>query len=189
MDREITVTLTPRLVRWTLYYQFRPLIFIFIFIFLALISNVYIFISRGGLFTWKTCLAYMPAVLIPLFLCTLLYSAYSKSLAQIKKLKSPVMKYRITDDFMQVQSELGSVKNPWSVYKGLRKNEKLWRVISPTGATISLPADILDDKMNALLSTKLSSKAAGAGSRFPLILGVLLLLFIILMYFFKLSPH
>ena len=189
MDREISVTLTPKLVRWTLYYQFRPLIFIFIFVFLALISNVYIFISQGGVFTWKTCLAYMPAIVIPLFLCSLLYSAYSKSLAQIKKLRSPVMKYRMTDDFMQVQSEVGSAKNPWSVFKGLRKNGKLWRVISPTGATISIPTDFLDEKAKDFLSSKLSSKTARVWSRFPLILGFLILLFIILMYFFKLSPH
>lgn len=189
MDREITVTLTPKLMRWTLYYQFRPLILIIIFVFLALISNVYLFVSRGGLFTWKVWLAYMPAVIIPLFLCSLIYSAYSKSLAQIKKVKSPLMKYRMTDDFMQVQSELGSAKNPWEAFKGLRKNGKLWRVIAPTGATISIPVEFLDDKAKDFLSSKLSSKTVRPGSRFPLIFGFLLLLLIILIYFFKLNPH
>jgi hypothetical protein len=188
MDREITVNLTPKLMRWTLYYQFRPLIFIIVFVFLALISNVYLFVSRGGVFTWKTCLAYMPALFIFLFICSLLYSAYSKSLAQIKKLKSPVMKYRMMDDGLVVQSELGSGKNLWAAFKGLRKNGKLWRVIAPTGATISIPVEYLDDKAKDFLSSKLSSTTARPRSRFPLILGFLLLLFIILMYFFKLNP-
>ncbi len=189
MDREITVTLTPRLVKWTLYYQFRPLIFIVIFVFLALISNIYIFISRGGVPDWKTYLSYLPAVAIPLFLCFLLYSAYSKSLTQIKKLKSPVMKYRMTDEGLVIQSELGSVKNPWAIFKGLRKNGKLWRIISPTGATISIPVDFLDEKAKAFLSSKLSSITVPFWNRFPVILGFLLLVLIILMYFFKPHPH
>jgi hypothetical protein len=158
MDREITVTLTPQLVRWTLIYQFQPLLFIFGFVFLALACNIYLFISRGGHLTPTTGFAYLASLFIPLFLCRRLYSAYSKSMAQMNQMKSPIMQYRLTDEGLYLRSELGSGKTRWADFRGLRKNPKLWRVIAPSGATISLPVELLDEELKAFLSAKVPSK-------------------------------
>jgi hypothetical protein len=158
MDREITVTLTPRLVRWTLAYQFQPLFFIFGFVFLALAFNLYLFISRGGVFTLTTGPAYTTSIFIPLVFSARLYSAYSKSMDQVNKLKSPLMKYRFMEEGLYIRSELGSVKTSWAHFKGLRKNAKLWRVIAPTGSTISLPVELLDEELKIFLSAKLPSQ-------------------------------
>jgi hypothetical protein len=158
MDREITVTLTPRLVRWTLIYQFQPLLLIFGFVFLALACNIYLFISRGGHLTPTTGVAYLASLCIPLFLCMRVYSAYSKSMAQMNKMKSPIMKYRFKDEGLYLQSEMGSGKTRWADFKGLRKNPKLWRVIAPNGTTISLPVEVLDEELKGFLSAKLPSK-------------------------------
>jgi hypothetical protein len=110
-------------------------------------------------------------------------------MAQLKRMKSPILKYRITDDGIYLRSELGSGKTPWSVFKGLRKNKKIWRVIAPSKSTISLPVELLDEELKAFLSSQLPSKTRGAWNWFSILLGLLLLILIFFLYFIKQPPR
>jgi membrane protein implicated in regulation of membrane protease activity len=154
MDLKMTVTLTPRVLRWAIFYQLRHLIILIGSITLALIGAV-AFMARRGADLPTTAYA------LPIFLLFLLffafYSSYSRSMAVVRKMKSPRMKYRITDKYFYVETDLSSGKNSWSVFKGLQKNGRLWLVVIHSGAAFLIPTEFLDEKLKAFLSSKLPS--------------------------------
>ncbi len=188
MDREITVSLTPRLLRWTLFYQFRQIIFIFGIIFFILIIYIFNFISRGGVLIPETCISYSPILIGPLLIGFLLFSSYSKNLAQIQKMKSPSIKYRMTDEWLYVQSELGSGQNAWAAYKEIRKNAKLWRVVAQSGVSYIIPVELLDEELKTFLSAKLPKSPRDSNRLFKT-LAFWLLASVVVMYFLRQSHH
>lgn len=188
MDKEITVTLTPKLIRLTLFYQFRQNIIFIGFIILVLASTQFLAISHGSFQPMAVLLNFLPFLFILFFLGVIFYSAYSKNIAMIRKMKSPDVKFRITDDWLYVDSDLTSGKNSWAVYKGLQKNKKIWRVITQTGASHVFPVEQMDEELKAFLSKKLPKPPRTLYGYFKiLIFG--LLVFVVLMYFLVHGHH
>jgi hypothetical protein len=133
--------------------------------------------------------AYATPGIFILFIGWIVYYSYRHSLAQVRKMKTPVIHYRVTDEFLYVQSDLASGQNSWAIFKGLQKHAKLWRIITQQGASMILPVENLDDALKSFLSAKLSSVDKPFGSRFFVILGFWFLVFIVIMYFFKSKHH
>ena len=188
MDRQINVTLTPGLIRWTLYYQLQFLIILFGFGFLLVAYNLYHFISRGGVVGTEMLLSFLPYLAVPLFFGILLYSAYSKNIALIKKMKTPVVKYRITDEWLHVESDLASGQNSWVVFRGLQKNAKLWRLITQSGAAFIFPVELLDEELKAFLSAKVP-KSSRPLNRVLVFVAFWALLTFFFFWFFKSMRH
>ena len=155
MDREITVTLSPRVLRWAVFYQLRSLIILFGSIALALIGAA-AFMGQHEADPPNT--VYVLPVFMLFFLLFVFYLTYSRSMAIVRKLGNPDRKYRITDEYLYVESDLSSGKSSWTIFKGLKKNAKLWRVVIPSGAVFVIPAECLDEELKAFLSAKLPSK-------------------------------
>jgi hypothetical protein len=156
VDREVTVTLTPQLLRLTLFYQARAALWFLLLAFLWILANLGIYLAYGGVLTGAAYFSVLPVALILIFLCLRFYGSYARGLAQIQKMKNPEMKYRFTDDWLYVDSELGSSKNSWQAVKGLRKNTKLWRLVSQSNASFALPVEQLDEDLKTFLTSKFS---------------------------------
>ena len=128
---------------------------------------------------------YLSPVLMLLFLLFVLYSAYSRSTAMVRKMKSPHMKYRITDKWFYVESELSSGKNSWSVFKGLQKNARLWLIVIHSGAAFVIPAEFLDEKLKTFLSSKLPTKPVNYLTKTFKIVALWLLAVIVVLYWIR----
>jgi hypothetical protein len=185
MDRELTVNLTPRIIRWTIFYQLRPLLLIFGIMGLVVIWNFYMVFSHGSPMASELLTQFLPYLLFPVFFGVIIYSSYRKNLALIAKMKTANIKYRITDDWLYVESDLGTGQNSWLLYKGLWKNAKVWRVVLNSGGAHVFPVEQLDEELKIFLSAKLPNKGRGANWFFRVLAGWLLVLIIIL-YFLKL---
>jgi hypothetical protein len=164
MDREVTVNLTPQLLRLTIFYQARAILWFLLLAFLWVVANLGIFLSYGGVLTGAAYFSVLTVAIILAFIALKFYGSYAKGLSQIQKMKNPEMKYRFTDDWLYVDSELGSSKNSWPTVKGLRKNPKLWRLISQSNTSFSIPVEQLDGELKAFLTAKfLKGKGAQLG--------------------------
>jgi len=186
MDREITVTLTPQLLRLTIFYQARAILLFFLLFFLWILANLVIFWVFGGVLTGAAYFSVLPVALILIFLCLRFYGSYTRSMAQIQKMKNPEMKYRFTDDWLYVDSELSSSKNSWEMVKGLRKNPKLWRLITQSNASLAIPIEQLDEDLKVFLSSKLSKKP---GKNPVLVLVIWLVVFVLVLYISRIVLH
>jgi|GEM_PF-3556171 len=188
MDREISVNLTPLLVRWTIYYQLRPLFLFLSAMFLLIAWNIWMVLSHGGVWSTEAWLSILPYFLIPVFLTVLLYRGYTKNLALIRKMKTPVMKYRFTDEWLYVESDLTTGKNAWSLYRGLLKHKKIWRLLTHPGAAHVFPTELLDSELKAFLTSKVP-KAERFGRRFLRLLTIWLVAFAVILYLLRNWHH
>jgi hypothetical protein len=125
MNREITVTLTPELIKWSFRLRLRSS-FNHVFIQNALIDSV-----------------------SPLLV-------YKKNLKRFREIKNPILKYQITDEGINLESEWENNRYSWSVLKKFRKNEKVWGIITPSSLNIILSVELLDDEIKNFLSEKLT---------------------------------
>lgn len=189
MDREITVNLTPRLIRWTLFYQLRPLIAIFIIVTLGLSFDSFTAFSQKGILSMDAWIHFLPVLLIPAFFVFAFYSAYSKNLAQVRKMKTPTVKYRITDESFYVESDLTQGKTAWVAYKELRKNAKLWQVVVQGGSAHILPVELLDEELKSFLSAKLPKPSRTWKRSSFTIFAIWLLLLVVVYFFFRQGRH
>jgi hypothetical protein len=158
------------------------------FAFIVLACIQFSIISQGNYQTMDVLLNFLPFLLVPVFFGAIFYSAYSKNMAMIRKMKTPDVKYRITDDWLYIDSDLSSGKNSWAVYKGLRKNAKIWRAITQAGASQILPVEQLDEELKAFLSEKLL-KPPRTLYGYLRILVFCLFVFVVLMYLFVHGHH
>ncbi len=188
LDREITVTLTPKIIRLTIYYQFLKYIYFIGFAFLALTCAEFFIVSQGHFQTMDVLLNFLPFLVVPVFFGFVFYSAYSKNMAMIRKMKTPDIKFRITDDWLYIDSDLTSGKNSWAIYKGLQKNKKIWRVITQTGASHVFPVEQLDEEMKSFLSKKLPKPPRTLYGYFKILI-FWLFVFVVLMYFLVHGHH
>lgn len=158
MGREFTVALTLSLIRLTIYYQLRKLLLLSGFILLIWPCVLYFVITHNGINNlgfWTTYFSFFIPLFFPIFFGYVFYTTYSKSMSTIRKMKMPVMKFRFTDDWLYVESDLTSGQNAWALYKGIRKYKKLWLLITPSGASHAFPVELLDGELKAFLSSKL----------------------------------
>jgi len=88
--------------------------------------------------------------------CFILYSSYSKSLAQIQKMKIPEIKYRFTDDSVDIDSDLASTRHSWDAFKSLKKHPRLWRLVTKANTSFALPVELLDRPLKEFLTSKFS---------------------------------
>jgi hypothetical protein len=155
MDKEITVVLTPKLIRMSLYYRLRVagLYFLSIFsiIILFLISTAVSY-GRPPVLLWFNQCAYLLLILV--FLFFIYFSAYRKGIALIKKMKNPAIKYRFTDERLYSNSDISTSDCAWSLFDSLWKYKKIWQLKLHSNAYLVFPADQLDDEMKALLTAK-----------------------------------
>jgi hypothetical protein len=154
MDREITVAMTPQLLMLTIFYQSRVILLICAFSFFWVFINLGLFVAHGGVLTAAAFISDLPPAIIFLVVCFILYSSYSKSLAQIQKMKNPEIKYRFTDDSVYIESDLASAPHAWDAFKGLKKHPRLWRLITKANTSFALPVELLDRDLKTFLSSK-----------------------------------
>lgn len=186
MNREVKVAMTSRLVLWAVFYQLRPLLVILILVMLALSGESILQIERGAPLSWQFFIT--PAFLI-FFFAWLIFLSYRNTMAQIRKLKTPVIQFRFTDEFLYVKTDLSSGENAWALFKGLQKHAKVWRIVLQSGTALILPAEGLDDELKAFLSGKLPSlKRAFWKGRMTLV-AIWLVIFVLAMYFLKHFHH
>jgi len=182
MDREINVEMTPRVVRWALFYRLRIVFFIMAIMLLALAWSSIIQARYGISWEWD---GYIVPILFILFFAWTIFSSYRNTMSQIRKMKTPVIHYRFTDEFLYVNSDLASGQNSWAVFKGLRRNAKIWKIVTMAGVALILPVEQLDDELKAFLTAKLPSLTKPIWKRPFTIIATVLLLLIFLMYFLQ----
>lgn len=180
MDREITVPLTPRLVRWTFFYQLRPVLFICFIWVVGSLWNIVFLLLHGIQLTWQEFTSLAPYLLIAFWFLWMLYASYKKNLAQIGKMKNPIVHYRLTDEYLYVQNDLSSGQTVWGAFKGLNKKPKIWFVMTDQGASHIFPVELLDDELKAFLETKLPKFK---GNRRLSMLVFWILLAVLILYF------
>ena len=186
MNREIKVAMTPRLILWAVFYQLRPLLVILTLVLMALSWESAFQIHKGAAWTWQL---FITPVFLIFFFAWLAFLSYRNTMVQIRKLKTPVIQFRFTDDFLYVKTDLSSGENSWAVFKGLQKHAKVWRIVLQSGTALILPAEGLDDELKAFLSGKLPSlKRAFWKGRMTLV-AIWLVIFVLAMYFLKHFHH
>jgi hypothetical protein len=157
MDREIIVSLTPKIIRKSFFYQFRGNLFIAGIILLFILSVIVHLKSIGSNINWGN---YSILAVFSILICAVPYRVYRRFMNQIRKMNSPLVRYRITDDRFYVESDLASGQNSWAVFKDLQKYPKIWLLVTQGGSSFILPAELLDEELKQFLSDKVLSKSS-----------------------------
>jgi hypothetical protein len=180
MNRELNINLTPGLVRKSIFYQFRNLLIALVFLIISISISVVFQISHAKQIDWINLL--IPILPVFALLVILPIMAYQKTMNQIRKMNSSVVNYRITDDWLYVQSELASGQNSWEVFKKIRKYPKIWHLVLQSGGVLIFPVEQLDEELKRFLLEKLPSESAFSNQTFKVLVGWLMA-FVIVMYF------
>ena len=161
MDRKIKVELTPDLIRWLLFYQFLPLLALSALLTLFCVGQCGLMLSAGRGWDPRWAVGFLWPGFFVVFVLGLAVWSYFKTLAQIRKMKSSTVRYRVTDRWLYASTPLASGRNDWAVFKGLRRHSRMWRVLTPQNASFIFPAECLDEKLRKFLSDKLPARKRG----------------------------
>ncbi len=161
MDREISVHLNAGLFRLAFLYRIKSIIIGFAFPILGAAAILLHLITSGPLIPRDYFGKIMPIVLILLWCWFIFYNLYHKNMVMIQKMKEPLIKYRFTDEWFYVNSELGSEQNPWNVIKRIQKDTKLWRLIYGSEKAYVIPTELLDDELKYFLTEKVLKENGG----------------------------
>lgn len=182
MDRKIDVEMTSRLVAWTAFYQTRIFSFIPAIMIFALAWGIFMQARAGLSFQWNVLIT--PTIFIG-FLIWVPVNSYRKSMARIKKMKTPFIHYHFTDENLNIDTDLSSGQNKWEIFKGLRKNKKVWRIVTQSGLSFVLPVEQLDEELKAFLSSKLIDLSKANFKKYLIVFGFWILFFVALMCYLK----
>ena len=155
MNKTIKVSYTPKLIRQSLMANATAEIFFIVVVPVVGVLQSYVewdycgCLSSGWIF-YDLAYLMVPAV----FISTYGY-AYFRSLKMLKNMKSPVFKYRLTDKWLYVNSDIGTGKNAWILFRGIRKGSKIWQIIVPNNSAFLFPVEMLDKKTKDFLSNKI----------------------------------
>ncbi len=155
MDRDINVTLTPRLIRWEVYYQLKPILLVWGVVLFLLGWNGLSTLAHRSHADLPIYITLGPFLLFGVFIGFIVVSAYQKNMAMIRKMKSPTVKYNLTDLWLYQESELSTGKTAWTAFKHLKKDGKIWRIVAQSGTSLVLPVEALDGELKEFLSSKL----------------------------------
>jgi Na+/melibiose symporter-like transporter len=157
MNREITVTITPELKKSLSLSGIRITLIIASFLTWVYLTPYIVACYREGSLTWKTCAGvFFVGLIITLIFCALPLYLIQKRTNVIKKTTSSVIKYRITDDGIQVQSPLEFAQYSWNDLKNYWKGPKVWTAWTRSGAFIVLPIELLDEDLKTFLVPRFS---------------------------------
>lgn len=184
MDREINVTLTPSLIRWAVYYQLKPILLVWGLILMILGWNSIqslLHPSNAGL---PLNLTLVPLGLFLFFIGFVVITAYQKNMVLIRKMKSPVVKYNLTDLWLYQESELSTGKTAWTAFKHLSKDGKIWRIVSQSGTSLVFPVEALDVELREFLISKLPA-APGLRARPMTLIAAVMLILVMVIYLYQ----
>jgi len=163
MNKTIKVIYTPKLIRQSLLAHATVEIFFVVGVLLIGALQSYV--------AWEYCGCLSPSwifydlayLIIPaVFISTYGY-AYFKSLKMIRSMKSPVFKYRFTDKWFYVHSDISAGKNAWILFRGIRKGSKIWQILVPDNSSFIVPTEMLDRKTKDFLTAKIPKSYRNVG--------------------------
>ena len=155
MDREITFTYTPALLRraawsfWLRYVGWGGLIAEAI----ALVLFAYFYSTDRG--SWFTV---MFGFLFLFGLAAFVFGYLAivrRSMDQYRKMRSPRVTFQFSDETIHTKSDLGAAEMPWGTIDKLWKSSHVWLLMVTKVNYVTLPADALDDELKQLISSKL----------------------------------
>lgn len=155
MSREIIFTYTPTLLRraaWNFslrYFGWGGLIAEAV----ALILFTYFYSTDSG-----SSFTVMFGFLFFFGLATFVFGYLAivrRSMEQYRKMRSPQVTFRFSDETIYTKSDLGVSEMPWGTIDKLWKSSHVWLLMVTKVNYITLPADALDEELKQLISTKL----------------------------------
>lgn len=153
VDRELTFTFTPALVRaaalrfWASYFGWAAGISV-----LAVAAVGFYFLSvDASVGRWFLAVAAFGVLMFVVGG----FTTVRRGMGQLRRMAKPVMTIRFTDDQIEPKSDLGSAQIPWSAVYGLRKYSNLWLVMLTKANYMTLPIDNLDQDLRDFISSKI----------------------------------
>ena len=188
MDREVSVAVTPELVRKSIYRQFGKLFLITGFLALFSLFNDYIEFSHNGRINWGK---HWLILFLVVYTLSFPLVIYKKTIGRMGKMNSPIAYYRIKDDGFYVQTEFVKGKNPWDSFKCIRQYRELWLLKPKSGSYFILPVEKLDEELKQFILNRVPSENEKSQITFKILIGWFLA-FIVVMFLaqeFKKPPN
>ncbi len=175
MNREILVSISSKLIQKTTFHHLKvDVIFICLISIIEGLSAYLCFLTHNN--AGYRCWFYGAFTLIlPLAFVFQYYSIYIKRMNEIHKMKTPVFKYRLMDEELDIEKDLSREHYSWKMFNGIRKYKEYWRIVYTPDSFFVFPVEFLDEETKSFLLSKLSAPSPKKGIKKILLYGIIFL--------------
>jgi hypothetical protein len=162
MDREITVSYSDDILRFTVWKFWIRSIGVGGFIGFAVICVAFLYLFLSGNRSWFV--GFLGAMVCVSFgIGVVSYFIYlNRSLEKFRRMDTPSAKFRFSDDRIGIESDIGWTELSWKMIEKIWKYPSVWLVFIVKQGYFTLPTAEIDDELKEFISQKVKENGGVA---------------------------
>lgn len=155
MQREVTVTYSPEIIRFAVWKFWTRSIGLGTFIAFIILCIAFLVVLMSGDRSWL--LGFMgAAVLVCAFVLILTYFlCLNRSMDKFKQMEKPTAKFSFTDEYIGIESDMGKSELSWKLIQKVWQYPSVWLVFLEKQSYITLPTESIDEELKQFIILKL----------------------------------
>ena len=161
MNREITVSYSPELIKFAVWKFWTRNIGLKNFVIFAVVCVAFILVLWGGDRSWF--LGFLGAAIVFSFGigCMSYYMSLRNSMEKFNRMETPTAKFRFTDERIGIESNIGWTELSWKMIEKIWEYPSVWLVFIAKQGYVTLPTANLDDELKQFIVRKVRESNGG----------------------------
>lgn len=150
MQREVTVTYTPEIIKFAVWKFWTCSIGLGAFIAFISLCIAFFVILMNGDRSWL--LGFVGAsVLVCAFVLVLTYFVcLNRSMDKFKQMEKPTANFSFSNDYIGIESDMGKVELSWKLLEKIWQYPSVWLVFLEKQSYITLPTESIDEELKQI---------------------------------------